>query len=268
MLTELVKSFLKSPLNRRDGGTYHHPDSSITFELQSATNQISYMTFLANGNRTGHGIYPAVYYYRNQKKIFVVYGQSQNMPRITWDAYIQEPVQIREHFLSQEVEELERTKYNYLNNFTKAVFELPAGDVNQADFEAIAFALEKVILEYAAIFNTLTEANGNFSLTNEQQAIVAARGNVVKVNAFAGTGKTSTLVAFAADRIDRRILYLAFNRAICAEATMKFPANVTSRTAHAMAYHELKDKYRLHARSYRPTEIAKFLEIDDINYSE
>lgn len=76
-------------------------------------------------------------------------------------------------------------------------------------------------------------------LTREQQAIVACDlepGEILKVKAFAGTGKTATLVAYAKARPHLRFLYVAFNKSVQLEAVRKFPANVVARTAHALAF--------------------------------
>lgn len=76
-------------------------------------------------------------------------------------------------------------------------------------------------------------------LTEEQQAVIelAKTGCSMKLSAFAGTGKTFTLVqvaqAFAHQQRQGR--YLAFNRAIAEEAATKMPANVTCSTFHALA---------------------------------
>lgn len=59
--------------------------------------------------------------------------------------------------------------------------------------------------------------------TDEQSAIIHWQGEKLVVNAFAGTGKTSTLVQFAAACPESRMLYLAYNRAIRDEAERRFP---------------------------------------------
>jgi F-box protein 18 (helicase) len=86
-------------------------------------------------------------------------------------------------------------------------------------------------------------------LTKEQQAIVGCDlepGQTLKVMAFAGTGKTSTLVAYAKARPRMRFLYLAFNKSVQLEAAARFPSNVVARTAHALAFrthgHPHKDR--------------------------
>ncbi|HGW9584263.1 TPA: hypothetical protein ACNEFQ_004638 [Escherichia coli] len=63
------------------------------------------------------------------------------------------------------------------------------------------------------------------------------------VRAFAGTGKTATLVAYAQARPERRMLYIAFNRSVREEAQARFPANVCCRTAHQLAWPEFGQHY-------------------------
>jgi hypothetical protein len=77
-----------------------------------------------------------------------------------------------------------------------------------------------------------------FPPTAEQQAAVDAftAGGTLAITAGAGTGKTSTLRMVAESRPDHRGLYVAFNKAVQLEADASFPANVTSKTAHALAY--------------------------------
>lgn len=58
----------------------------------------------------------------------------------------------------------------------------------------------------------------------------------LKVIAFAGAGKTSTLVAMAKQHPHRRGLYVAFNKSIATEAALKFPRGVEARTAHSLAW--------------------------------
>jgi hypothetical protein len=76
--------------------------------------------------------------------------------------------------------------------------------------------------------------------TDEQRAAldVFATTESMAVSAYAGTGKTSTLVmmARAATTAERRGRYVAFNRAIVEDGKAKFPSNVSAQTAHAMAW--------------------------------
>lgn len=50
--------------------------------------------------------------------------------------------------------------------------------------------------------------------TPEQSLITQYKGPRLVVKAYAGTGKTTTLVKYAHNNLDSRILYLAYNRAI------------------------------------------------------
>jgi F-box protein, helicase, 18 len=84
-------------------------------------------------------------------------------------------------------------------------------------------------------------------LTPEQEAVVArdlAPGEVVKVIAFAGTGKTTTLVRYAAARPRMRFLYVAFNKSVQLDAAARFPANVVCKTSHALAFARFGAKHR------------------------
>ncbi|MEV6904839.1 hypothetical protein [Amycolatopsis sp. NPDC051372] len=67
--------------------------------------------------------------------------------------------------------------------------------------------------------------------TPEQEAAVDAfrRGDHLALQAGAGTGKTTTLTMLGAAATRRRGRYLAFNKAIAAEARRKFEVGVTDR---------------------------------------
>lgn len=79
-------------------------------------------------------------------------------------------------------------------------------------------------------------------LTDEQEAVVEAAlgGRDLKVQAFAGSGKTATLAAAAralrAARPRARILYLTFNRALALEARARLPGGVRVLTNHGLAF--------------------------------
>lgn len=116
--------------------------------------------------------------------------------------------------------------------------------------------------------------------TVEQDAVVEAvkAGGPLKVKAYAGAGKTSTLRLAAEARGRSRGLYLAFNKEIAKEAASKFPSNTRCRTVHSIAYgatrpeitaklrnpleppHQLASRYRLGPVRV-PTTIGKDLEL-------
>lgn len=56
-----------------------------------------------------------------------------------------------------------------------------------------------------------------FKPTEEQERVIQSRGDI-KVNAVAGSGKTATLLQYAAARPYDRILYVAFNNSVKKEA--------------------------------------------------
>lgn len=104
-------------------------------------------------------------------------------------------------------------------------------------------------------------------LTLEQEAILASTGNL-RINAVAGSGKTTTLVAYAKSRPPQsRILYLAFNRSVKLEAQRKFAEaglrNVRVETAHSLAYGCIVPShgYRLKAEGYKIYDLAEALGI-------
>ncbi len=57
----------------------------------------------------------------------------------------------------------------------------------------------------------------------------------LRIDAYAGTGKTTTL-RLLAESTPARGLYLAFNRSIAAEAKSRFPGSVRCATAHSIAF--------------------------------
>lgn len=83
------------------------------------------------------------------------------------------------------------------------------------------------------------------ALTDEQVAAVELfrQAKSLKISAFAGTGKTTTLVAVG-DSTRRSGVYLAFNKAIATEASGKFPPTVDCRTTHSLALKSLPSSYR------------------------
>ena len=89
------------------------------------------------------------------------------------------------------------------------------------------------------------------SPTKEQEAIIEAsrKDRNIAINAFAGTGKTTTLAMVAEALPRKRILYLAFNKAIAEEAKRRMPGNVDARTFHSLAFRAMRpDMKRLEGR--------------------
>jgi F-box protein, helicase, 18 len=101
------------------------------------------------------------------------------------------------------------------------------------------------------------DALNDIVLTDEQKAVVASTAYELVVNAYAGTGKTTTLRAYAAARPGHRILYLAFNKVTASEAARSFPANVTCRTMHSLAYAAMGHQYQHKLAQLRPSDIMR-----------
>ncbi|SFA41189.1 UvrD/REP helicase N-terminal domain-containing protein [Pedobacter suwonensis] len=103
--------------------------------------------------------------------------------------------------------------------------------------------------------------------TRQQKDIINSSGNI-KINAVAGSGKTTTIIEYAATRPPgSRILYLAFNKAVKNEAAGKFRnkglQNVTVETAHSLAFRHvvMGSKYRVKNKDYTTDEILRILEL-------
>ncbi|KAM6283519.1 F-box DNA helicase 1 [Spheniscus humboldti] len=84
-------------------------------------------------------------------------------------------------------------------------------------------------------------------LTHEQQRILnheIKHGQIVKIMAFAGTGKTSTLVKYAEKFPDLNFLYVTFNKAVAERGRSVFPRNVTCKTFHSLAFGSVGKHYK------------------------
>ena len=84
------------------------------------------------------------------------------------------------------------------------------------------------------------------NLTGEQERVLELFSEVerLKVNAFAGSGKTTTLVELAKRNKDKRFLFLVFNRAVKEELSRKLPLNAVVYTVHGLAYKYLRGKIK------------------------
>ena len=80
------------------------------------------------------------------------------------------------------------------------------------------------------------------NFTHEQGPAINSLARIVKLVAFAGTGKTTTLVGYAKARPQCRLLYLCYNKSVEIAAKQKFPPNVTCKTAHGLAYASIGSK--------------------------
>lgn len=104
-----------------------------------------------------------------------------------------------------------------------------------------------------------------YELTDEQkQCVETARcGKDLKIKAFAGSGKTSTLVAIAKE-LSGKGLYLAYNKAIQMDAARKFPSHVDCKTAHSIAYRVLAYRIKDRVRTLSIFDIIRYVDIKRI----
>jgi hypothetical protein len=113
-------------------------------------------------------------------------------------------------------------------------------------------------LEIAEAYAEIAQKPPPRALTREQRAIVAAEltgagggggggknphprdrrrpPRTMIVSAFAGTGKTSTLIEYARRRPGYAFAYVTFNRAVCEDAKTRFPGNTTCVNFHSLAF--------------------------------
>jgi F-box protein, helicase, 18 len=104
-------------------------------------------------------------------------------------------------------------------------------------------------------------------LTKEQNDIINSTGNI-KINAVAGSGKTTTIIEYAKSRpATSAILYLAFNKSVKLEAIKKFTDkglnNVKVETAHSLAYKHIvfQNNYKVSQHGYKTNEIVEILNL-------
>lgn len=104
-------------------------------------------------------------------------------------------------------------------------------------------------------------------LTPEQHSIITSTGNI-KINAVAGSGKTTTIIEYARTRPKgSKILYLAFNKSVKLEAQKRFADlaldNVKVETAHSLAYKQIvfKHNYKVRSQGYKTNEIVELLKL-------
>lgn len=111
----------------------------------------------------------------------------------------------------------------------------------------------------AAVKRTI--ARKSITPTDEQQAINGCDDDLIVGNAFAGTGKTSTLELYTRSRPSERFLYVAFNKALQLEAERRFGSNTVCRTTHALAFPRFGAMYSGKLGSIRALDVSERLKI-------
>ena len=125
------------------------------------------------------------------------------------------------------------------------------------------------IREYESQYNLAKHSDRTLKNQSEEQRICVEKflsTDALKISAFAGTGKTTTLQHLALAMPDARGLYLAFGKAVADEASLRFPPSVRCSTTHAMAYAALNrnfPKLKL-GREFGPSQVIDFLDLKDM----
>lgn len=110
---------------------------------------------------------------------------------------------------------------------------------------------------------------GQYPLTDEQQNGVdlAATGESLKVEAGAGSGKTSSLTAISHNLGKKKGLYLAFNQSVIRDAKGRFHPNTDCRTTHSVAFGFVGKLYadRIQKKNLSSKIIVAALGLEDWN---
>ncbi len=111
------------------------------------------------------------------------------------------------------------------------------------------------------------------NLTDEQKDIILISQNmrpneILKIQACAGSGKTSTLIEIARANPNAKFLYLAFNKAIVEEVKNKFSNNVKVKTTHSLAHNRIiaPKKYQIKNSKFNFFDLQGILSI--YNYDD
>lgn len=102
-------------------------------------------------------------------------------------------------------------------------------------------------------------------LTQEQEQVAkfhfVGKNSALVVQAYAGTGKTSTLMELAHNHQKDKIIYLAYNKSMASEAKEKFRkySNVVTSTIHSLAYKYIGYKYSSRLGNITPLLISSLV---------
>lgn len=106
----------------------------------------------------------------------------------------------------------------------------------------------KIKVQIENVFNIENNENKRgYELTQEQKDILnykISNDEILKIIAFAGTGKTTTLFEYSKRYPLMRFLYIAFNKSVQINAEKKFPSNVICRTSHSLAFQKYGKEYK------------------------
>ncbi|WP_095158237.1 3'-5' exonuclease [Pseudomonas sp. Irchel 3E13] len=100
--------------------------------------------------------------------------------------------------------------------------------------------------------------------TSEQLVFLDCTAPLIRLRAFAGASKTTSLEGYSRRYPKLRFLYLAYNKSIRDEAKNRFPSNVFCATTHQLAYRSYRAKFEHKLEgALRLGDMAKVLETND-----
>ena len=70
------------------------------------------------------------------------------------------------------------------------------------------------------------------------------KDEIIKIVAFAGTGKTTTLIQMCQNHPHLRFLVVVYNKSVQEHAKKVFPSNAEVRTAHSLAWRKVGWQYK------------------------
>lgn len=110
----------------------------------------------------------------------------------------------------------------------------------------------------------------SIELNEEQRDIIQCsfdmkEREILKIQAYAGSGKTTILKEIASAHHSSSFLYLSFNKAIANEASKIFPENVKVSTTHSLAYRYIvsRNKNFKIVNDYSVFDLCKILDTQD-----
>ena len=106
------------------------------------------------------------------------------------------------------------------------------------------------------------KARSIMSVTPTPEQVRAAEtplkaGQIMLLNAYAGTGKTETLRLIAQNNPAKSVLYLSFNRQTAEKAKERFPRNTACRTIHSLAFRAVGGAYKSKLGSPTPRDVIR-----------
>ena len=141
-------------------------------------------------------------------------------------------------------------------------------ELTESDLEILEKHLYNKEFEGMETIMSEYKSEEGYLMTQEQKDIIFSKEDRVKIEATAGSSKSTTLYYYAKERPFKRILYVVYNASMKKEAEHTFGKlpNVTIKTLHGLAYGTFGVKYKrkLMQGSYSARDVMMDLRMDDI----